>query len=510
MTRKEYTIKHVFKYEKQLCKCGCEQEVKILRYPPYRREYISGHNSFGENNGMYGKIVTQETRKQMSASAIKRMYNSKHANTSIELIFKQFLDDNNIEYIQQYVTNYGAIDFYLIKEDILVEIDGQYWHPIEKTNLNFQLLANSIGEHKKAKLNNLYRIREEDVQKIKSIADIKKYDKHPNLNLTYKQHVIAKDYFNDYINRKGKDKLNNYIPLLLKFLREFQPGFPYPDTQENIIDIVTKIQNYDLSNIKNDSTFRNTCSCLGISYLKANFKSYWHSSYKRNLGPIEAYYSDKVMSNVIKYRIGVNNSGEIFNFSLHQMIRGLSAYRHTISFFKPILAASIYKELIDISIVNPVTLDPCAGFGGRLLAFISLYPNGKYIGIEPNVDTYNELVKLKDELIINNITSEENIDLYNCKFEDFDTNSIDYDICFTSIPYYDAETYSQVVKYNSFDIWNNEFITSLMNLDNCYINMSSELYDRLEIKNDIKYHIQSNTSHFNLNKDTKREYIIKF
>ena len=70
------------------------------------------------------------------------------------------------------------------------------------------------------------------------------------------------------------------------------------------------------------------------------------------------------MQEVIDYRIGLNNSDDIFDFSLHQLIRGLSARRITTSFFKPLLAASIYKHFIGNEVLNPVVFDPCCGFGG--------------------------------------------------------------------------------------------------------------------------------------------------
>jgi hypothetical protein len=147
------------------------------------------------------------------------------------------------------------------------------------------------------------------------------------------------------------------------------------------------------------------------------------------------------MRRIIKYRIGINDSGEVFDFTYHQLIKGLSAARYTISFFKPVLAAAIYKEFIGDN-NTPVVIDPCAGFGGRLLGFKSIYPNGKYIGIEPNKETYDELVKLSENF--------SNIELHNCEIEDY-TGSKNCDLTFTSIPYFDLEDYSNDIYYSSFN-----------------------------------------------------------
>ena len=209
------------------------------------------------------------------------------------------------------------------------------------------------------------------------------------------------------------------------------------------------------------------------------------------------------MYDVISYRIGCNNSNEIFDFSLHQLIRGLSARRICISFFKPLLAATIYKHYIGDK-QYPIVLDPCCGFGGRLLGFKSIYPNGIYIGCEPNVETYNELLTLKNNSGWDDCT----VKLYNCKFEDFIDEYHNYDLIFTSIPYYDLEIYSNHISYDSFEHWKDTFIKSILKYKtNCYINMSEELSNQLNLSN-IDSYIVSNRSHFDSKNGLKKEVIV--
>ena len=276
--------------------------------------------------------------------------------------------------------------------------------------------------------------------------------------------------------------------MLLKFVREFQPEFPAIPANEDLKGIIEKIKNYDLSKvfINDNAIFRNNCSNIGVNYLKSHHKSYWKSSYKsNNLSPVEAWGDDNIMKQVIKYRIGINNSDEIFNFSLHQLIRGLSARRLTISFFKPLLAATIYKHFLGDA-KSPTVIDPCAGFGGRMIGFKSIYPNGKYIGIEPNIETYNELVKLSKNLT--------NVKLYNCKLEDY-AGSKECDLTFTSIPYFDLETYSNPVKYRDIEDWQDTFIKSLKTYNKLVVNLPNSLEYLFENYNK-KYFLQNNTSHF--------------
>ena len=215
------------------------------------------------------------------------------------------------------------------------------------------------------------------------------------------------------------------------------------------------------------------------------------------------------MSRVIKYRIGLNNSDEVFDFSLHQIVKGLAANRITISFFKPIVAISIYDKFL-INKINPTVIDPCAGFGGRLLGFKSKFPNGTYIGIEPNKETFNEL-----ELLVKN-SGFNNVKLYNCKAEDY-RGTFDCDMTFTSIPYYDIETYSDNIVGNDYsdkENWYNVFVNSLFNFKNLVLNVPKEIGDKLIVDKKIEdkdiYYLANNITHFNKNRDKKHEYIINF
>ena len=274
--------------------------------------------------------------------------------------------------------------------------------------------------------------------------------------------------------------------------------------EESLIDVINKISKYDLSTIYDPikKEFSNKGSTLGHNYLKYHFDSYWSSRFNKNKSPKEAWLDDKIMSEVIEYRIGCNDSNEIFDFSLQQMIRGLSARRITISFFKPLLAASIYKHYLGNK-RNPIVLDPCCGFGARLLAFKSLYPDGTYVGCEPNIETYHELLQLVKD------ANWRDVYINNCKFEDFIDNRT-FDFVFTSIPYYDLEVYSNNTEYVSFDDWVNKFIKSFNRYGdkNCYINCPSELANTLNWTN-VDNYVVSNTTHFNKTNNEKREVIIK-
>ncbi len=104
----------------------------------------------GDKNPFYGKKHTKETKNLISKTkkayylehpeaAIEssiRMKNNRHKmfcgrNTKPELKLKQILEENNIKYIQQFVIKSSKnkfYDFYLPEYNILIEVDGCYWH----------------------------------------------------------------------------------------------------------------------------------------------------------------------------------------------------------------------------------------------------------------------------------------------------------------------------------------------------------------------------------------------
>jgi hypothetical protein len=321
--------------------------------------------------------------------------------------------------------------------------------------------------------------------------------------ISYRQKIIKKEYFKRYINYRGKGKILGYKYLFLKFLRTFQPLLPELPLEENLSDVMKAVSKSDFSKIYDSASreFSNKGSTVGHNYLKHHFKSYWKSRFKKNPSPYDAWLDDKIMSDVIAYRIGVNDSDEIFDFSLQQMITGMSARRLTVSFFKPVLAAAIYKHYLG-NHPNPIVLDPCCGFGGRLIGFKSIYPTGTYIGCEPNVETYAELIGMIDREGLTNVK------IHNCKFEDY-TGPFDVDLTFTSIPYHDLEIYSNHVDYKDFDLWRNKFIGSIeKRCKNCYINLNEECADKIGWRN-IDNYILSNPTHFSKITSVRREVIVK-
>lgn len=87
----------------------------------------------------FGRIQSKETREKMSDSAIQRIIKTGKVKRSLlEIRFETFLETLDIKFISSYYINtknyHFIFDFYLPKDNILIEVDGDFWHCNPKTH----------------------------------------------------------------------------------------------------------------------------------------------------------------------------------------------------------------------------------------------------------------------------------------------------------------------------------------------------------------------------------------
>lgn len=78
-----------------------------------------------------GRFHTQKTKDKMSNTAMKRIIKSNHKHTSkLEDYFCTLLESLSIKYTQFYYAKSikGFYDIYLTNYNILIEVDGDFWH----------------------------------------------------------------------------------------------------------------------------------------------------------------------------------------------------------------------------------------------------------------------------------------------------------------------------------------------------------------------------------------------
>jgi len=206
----------------------------------------------------------------------------------------------------------------------------------------------------------------------------------------------------------------------------------------------------------------NTKGHVGI-----DFYTFWYNrKYFSKIGYIQnmlEYYRSRDISEIRKWKY-------IFNL-----------YFSSISIFRPVMAMEVYcKYTPKIAI-----LDPTMGWGGRLIGACALNLP-KYIGIDSNVYLDEPYRKMMDFVADKTTTK---IEVF---FQDaltIDYSQLNYDMVFTSPPYYNIEIYRtnsnslQKEEKKTKEEWNTEFYKPLF--EKTWENMQTPGYYCLNIPAEI-------------------------
>jgi len=132
--------------------------------------------------------------------------------------------------------------------------------------------------------------------------------------------------------------------------------------------------------------------------------------------------------------------------------------------FKPYLARQIYLDYCE---PGARVLDPCAGWGGRMIGFAASGLGGEYIATDPSSKTYQGLLRLKEFLMYAECIKPLHICVHNLPFEDLVVEEDYFDFAFTSPPYFNTELYSEEEtqafnRYKTLEEFNEKFLTVLI------------------------------------------------
>jgi len=116
-----------------------------------------------------------------------------------------------------------------------------------------------------------------------------------------------------------------------------------------------------------------------------------------------------------------------------------------------------------------IVLDPCAGWGGRLMGAVS--SGAYYIAFEPNTETYNNLLKLIDFLGISDrvqLICDDAMNMLN-----YDLPKVD--LIITSPPYFDLEIYTNessqsITNHCNYKSWSEYFLYGIIEKSTSLLN----------------------------------------
>lgn len=200
-------------------------------------------------------------------------------------------------------------------------------------------------------------------------------------------------------------------------------GWFYPTCSESVADILQSVR----ANAKGPPY--SGISRTGVDFLRARFRSFW-STYR---GPVDSTEDPARLSSVLRHLLGLSTARKPWNITLQVLRRGFFLQHMTVSFFRPCVAASIYRKWTG-DIQKPRVWDPSAGFGARMLGFFSMYPDGIYCANEPAKLTFTDLESLGGEM-----PGAVELTKQGSEFASFEPDSLD--LVFTSPPYFSTEKY---------------------------------------------------------------------
>jgi 16S rRNA G966 N2-methylase RsmD len=145
----------------------------------------------------------------------------------------------------------------------------------------------------------------------------------------------------------------------------------------------------------------------------------------------------------------------------------LSELKRGIYFNYGLAKSTMYRPQMAKMVVTNLgakrVLDPCAGWGGRMLGSVSA--GAKYVGFEPNTKTYEGLMKL-----IKFLSIEDKVTIINDSALNMENYNLgEFDMILTSPPYFDLEVYSHqdtqsINGCDSYSIWVDRFLKPLIKL----------------------------------------------
>jgi hypothetical protein len=186
-----------------------------------------------------------------------------------------------------------------------------------------------------------------------------------------------------------------------------------------------------------------------LRYLFPNFFEAYSGEGSR-INAYDKFFDDAMLKEIIAF---------VIKFSVPlpgSILSAMNLYRTGApTNFNPMRAKALYEKYCP---ENGVIYDFAAGYGGRMLGALTSKNNYKYIGVDPNTKTYNNLLRLGQ--YIEGVTGrKDSYEIYCTGSETFEYHQKEFvDFAFSSPPYFNLEKYSDeptqcYIKYDNLFDW---------------------------------------------------------
>ena len=213
----------------------------------------------------------------------------------------------------------------------------------------------------------------------------------------------------------------------------------------------------DTSNISSRCLIGNDVVDYFTFVERLNTKGKYNANFYDFLWNIEEFKKKKFIQNMLIYYETTKNKNNTKNqYVVYKEVYNICI--SAINIFRPVIAMEIYARFKPTAI-----LDFTCGWGGRLVGACALNIP-RYIGIDINKNLkhcYEKLENFLQEHETPSLASSTDIQLFIQDALTFDYQSIEYDMVFTSPPYFSLEKYSFNTVYASKEEMKNAFYIPL-------------------------------------------------
>ena len=230
-------------------------------------------------------------------------------------------------------------------------------------------------------------------------------------------------------------------------------GFPYRN-------LPLHVQMREVNSMRIKPASELLTSKMGYHVADSYHPHRFHATVKGKISPIDCFENDTKLRKAISLSYDFGGSGVGADW-----IGGISMASGTqaCANFRPGFAAYLYRKHCP---KGGTVLDTSTGYGGRLVGYIASAIDGRYIGIDPNVPTYEGNKRMAQRLGVESM-----VELINLPAEDVEHDVVRgrCDFAFTSPPYFTKEHYSQDdtqswKRYPEADAWRLGFLVPMLRL----------------------------------------------
>ena len=290
--------------------------------------------------------------------------------------------------------------------------------------------------------------------------------------------------------KDGDDETKNQVvELLFQFYRK--NGFPHVvltnEQKENRMDRIINSKNIllDDNHLQMNHQGIDLCNSYHPHMMDAHYSRGENS-------PMETYNDDDRLKDCINRWLELD---KVPNYAGMRRILKTRNGTRSVSNFKPVISKFIYDNYCP---ENGKVFDPCSGYSGRLAGCIASNKNIFYHGIDPNGKTAVGNMEMANFFSSQYNVLGERIYKYRFRFDMGMAEEVmseireEYDLIFTSPPYWNVEIYSEEMsqscnKYESYENWLQNFLYNIVDYSKRLL--KEDGYLAINIKNTEKYKI---------------------